>query len=100
MIRLILPAFLAAAESPASQQARIEALQGSLLAPCCYAEPVSRHQSEVALRMKVEIARSVAAGKSDEEIIAAYKQQFGDRVYQPPKPAQTATDVMVMVVGA
>jgi cytochrome c-type biogenesis protein CcmH/NrfF len=100
---VLLPVVLAAAQLSLPQQARVEALQGSLLAPCCYAEPVSRHQSELALRMKVEIARSVAGGKSDQEIIAAYKQQFGERIYLPPKPVQSWIQLvpwLALVAGA
>ena len=37
------------AEAP---NARIERLEGAVLAPCCYTEPVSIHQSEIALKMR------------------------------------------------
>jgi cytochrome c-type biogenesis protein CcmH/NrfF len=63
-----------------SQQKRVAALEGKLLAPCCYQEPVGRHQSEVALRMRLEIQRLVEEGKTEAEIIDGYVQQYGSKV--------------------
>jgi cytochrome c-type biogenesis protein CcmH/NrfF len=83
---LLLPAILGAANTE-EQREREERLANSLLAPCCYAEPVSRHASEAAVRMRIEIARLVEEGRSDQEIIDMYKQRYGARVYSPPKDA-------------
>ncbi len=55
-----------------------------MLAPCCYAEPVARHQSEIAVKMRLEIQSWVNTGKTDEEILAVYKAQYGARVLAPP----------------
>jgi len=75
----------AAAETPDEQKARIERLEQAVLAPCCYSEPVSRHQSEIAVKMRLEIAKWVAAGKSDQEILDAYVQKYGSRVLVDPR---------------
>ncbi len=83
---LSVPWLAGAAETAVQQRARIEVLENSLLAPCCYAEPVSRHQSEAAAQMKVEIARWVSEGKSNQQIIGAYIERYGQKVYAPPKP--------------
>ena len=85
---LILPLLLSASDSASDRRARIEALEGTFLAPCCYAEPVSRHRSEVALQMKAEIARWVDEGKSDRDIIDTYKQRYGARVLVEPEGSQ------------
>jgi len=84
----ILPVLLSASGSLGDQRARIEALEETFLAPCCWAEPVSRHRSEVALQMKAEIARWVDEGKSDRDIIDAYKQRYGARVLVEPEGSQ------------
>ena len=84
---IVLPAFLAAGESSGGQRARIKTLENAFLAPCCWAEPVSQHRSEVALRMRAEIARWVAEGKSDREIVDTYKQRYGARVLIEPEGA-------------
>lgn len=73
----------------AEQQQRIAALEGKLLAPCCYMEPVGRHQSEIALRMRLEIARLVESGKTDGEIVDAYVRQYGAKVIADFTPAPT-----------
>ena len=60
--------------------ARMQNLENSLLAPCCYAEPVSRHQSEIAVKMRVEIAKLMEQGKTDEEIREIYINRYGTKV--------------------
>ncbi len=78
-------AMLANATPTDDQQARIERLQGAVLAPCCYTEPVSRHQSEIALKMRMEIARWVAAGRTDREILDTYVGLYGSKVLVDPR---------------
>jgi formate-dependent nitrite reductase complex subunit NrfG len=82
---LLLSALLGAGASPGPQQARIEKLEATLLAPCCYTETVSRHRSEVALQMKAEISRWVEEGKSDRQIVETYKQRYGAKVLIEPE---------------
>lgn len=78
-------ALSAAAETPAAQKARVERISDSVLAPCCYAEAVSRHQSEIAVKMRIEIAKWVAAGRTDQEILDTYVGQYGSRVLVDPR---------------
>ncbi len=67
------------------QQERIRHLQLALLAPCCYSEAVLRHNSEVSMKMRAEIAAWVAEGRSDREILDTYKQRYGTRVLVEPE---------------
>jgi cytochrome c-type biogenesis protein CcmH len=64
---------------------RIVRLEESLVAPCCYREPVSRHQSDVAVEMRGEITRMVIEGKSDHEILDYYRVKYGDEVFAEPQ---------------
>jgi cytochrome c-type biogenesis protein CcmH/NrfF len=73
------------ADPTADQRERIERIENSLLAPCCYAEAVSRHNSEVAIKMRLEIATWVKEGKSDREILNTYKKLYGLRVLREPE---------------
>lgn len=75
---------LGVADAETSKE-RVERLQNSLLAPCCFAEPVGRHQSEPAVKMRLEIARLAADGKSDEEIIGLYVREFGEKILVNPR---------------
>jgi cytochrome c-type biogenesis protein CcmH len=73
------------AGTPEDQRARVQRIEDSVLAPCCYAEPVSRHQSEVAVKMRIEIAKWVAEGRTDQEILGTYVQQYGSKVLVDPR---------------
>jgi cytochrome c-type biogenesis protein CcmH len=77
-------------QDAAEVQARVDLLERSLLAPCCYKEPISRHHSDIATKMKMEVARWVAEGKSDEEILGTYRERYGVRVVIPPEPDPSA----------
>ncbi len=77
----------AAPDPSARQRARIEALEGKLFAPCCYAEPVSRHGSDAALQMRKDIARLAAEGRSDGEIVHLYVERYGGRILIEPEGA-------------
>jgi cytochrome c-type biogenesis protein CcmH/NrfF len=85
LIQLLLLALLPAlvlAETAEKQQARVERLEHAVLAPCCYTEPVAIHQSEIAVKMRLEIAKWVAAGRSDREIIDTYVGLYGSKVLE------------------
>lgn len=75
----------AAAGTPDQQKVRVQRIEDSVLAPCCYTEPVSRHQSEIAVKMRIEIVKWVAAGKTDQEILDAYVQLYGSKVLVDPR---------------
>ncbi len=79
-----------AAGAFAADAARVALLEKSLLAPCCYKEPISRHQSEVSTKMKLEVARWVEEGKSDAEILNIYRARYGDRVVTVPEKPPSA----------
>jgi cytochrome c-type biogenesis protein CcmH len=81
-----------------SPEQRIRALEGKLLAPCCYQEPVGRHQSEVALKMRIEIDRMVKEGKSDQEIIDGYVERYGPRVIADFAPTPPWAQVVPWVL--
>jgi cytochrome c-type biogenesis protein CcmH/NrfF len=74
------------APNPAQQQ-RIRELTESLMAPCCWAEPVSVHRSEIAMQMRMEIEQFVAQGKTDREILDHYKGIYGARILVEPEGA-------------
>lgn len=70
-----------------SNEDRIRKLENSLLAPCCWAEPIAQHRSDVALQMKREIEEFVRTGKTDREILDYYKEKYGARVLVEPEGA-------------
>lgn len=87
MLFLALLPSLVLAETAEQQQARVDRLEHAVLAPCCYTEPVAIHQSEIAVKMRVEIAKWVAAGKTDQEILNTYVGLYGSKVLVDPRTA-------------
>jgi cytochrome c-type biogenesis protein CcmH/NrfF len=85
MCLLVSTPFLAHGTPLQERQERIERLEAAILAPCCYTQTVALHQSEVAVKIRLEIARSVDQGKADDEILAAYVSQYGKKVLVDPK---------------
>ena len=69
------------------QSDRVKKLEEKLMAPCCWAESVAVHRSEVAAEMRAGIARMVAEGRTDREILDHYKAQYGARVLMEPEGA-------------
>jgi cytochrome c-type biogenesis protein CcmH/NrfF len=104
MIRCVLWVALCAVAAAETPKERVARLQNSLLAPCCFAEPVGRHQSEAAVKMRLEIARLAVEGKRDEEIVDRYVGQYGARILVDPKsrpaPWSLVAPWAVVAVGA
>jgi cytochrome c-type biogenesis protein CcmH len=64
---------------------RARQIQDKLLAPCCYAESLAVHRSELAARLRSEIRGAVKAGRTDREIIDGYIAQYGLRILREPE---------------
>ena len=76
---------LVLADTVEQQQARVDRLEHAVLAPCCYTEPVAIHQSEIAVKMRLEIVKWVAMGRSDREILDTYVGLYGSKVLVDPR---------------
>jgi cytochrome c-type biogenesis protein CcmH/NrfF len=74
----------AAAETPDEQKANVEPfIKDAVLAPCTYTESLSRHQSEIAVKKRIDIAKLVAAGKTDQEILGAHCSSTAYASHEP-----------------
>jgi cytochrome c-type biogenesis protein CcmH/NrfF len=85
ILTLTLLPLLAFSQTSEQTQARVDRLEHAVLAPCCYTESVAIHQSEIALKIRMEIAKSVAAGKPDQEILDTYAGLYGSKVLVDPR---------------
>ena len=85
------------------QSERIKKLENSLLAPCCYGEPVSRHMSEISFQMRHEIEDKVMAGESDRDILDYYKRLYGEQVLVEPEGTKRnvlySMPIMISLLG-
>ncbi len=63
----------------------IREIEDRLVAPCCWSQPVSQHDSEIAAQIRDEVSKMVAAGKSREEILDFYVAKYGERILVTPR---------------
>lgn len=84
LLALIAGVAALAAQDPSTRE---RALQNKLVAACCWSEPVAIHRSQTALEMRVELKRLLDEGRSDEEILAHFKKEYGARVLIEPEGA-------------
>lgn len=59
-------------------------IEGKLMAPCCWASPVSQHYSQTADEIRRGIREMLAAGKSEKDILDFYVSVYGERVLASP----------------
>lgn len=66
------------------QKVQVRKLEKRLLAPCCYAQSIAEHGSDIAAQMRAEVTEMVAEGRTEEEIVNYYKSLYGDRILIVP----------------
>jgi cytochrome c-type biogenesis protein CcmH len=77
------PAVQAGLPPALEQEARhIEEL---VIAPCCWSQQVSVHQSPAADQMRAQIRAWLADGKSEDQILDAFVGQYGERILAVPR---------------
>jgi cytochrome c-type biogenesis protein CcmH len=75
----------------ANEEQRIRQLEEKLRCLVCQNQTLADSNAELAGDLRREVRGQVAAGRSDEEIIAYLVQRYGDFVlYEPPFKATTA----------
>jgi len=73
-----------AAADPQTIEREAKLLETKLMAPCCWAQQVSLHQSPAADEIKQHIRRLLAEGKTGQQILDGYVAQYGDRILAEP----------------
>jgi len=102
---LSLPLLTVAANSlqadPAHGDPRLEKLFTTFMAPCCWRGNLLVHQSPKAQELREEIVKLISAGKSDEQIKAAYVQQYSTRILAMPEgtPGQMLSWAPALATG-
>jgi cytochrome c-type biogenesis protein CcmH len=75
----------AAGTDKQAAQTREREIEDSLIAPCCWSQPVSQHYSEVAEQIRNEVHSMVVSGKSRDEILDYYVSKYGERILASPR---------------
>lgn len=73
-----------AAADPQALEREAKALEAKLMAPCCWAQQVSVHQSPASDEIKQNIRRLLAEGKTSEQVLDSYVAEYGDRILAEP----------------
>ncbi len=80
----ILCAALALAAAPPASDDDVREVASALIAPCCWTQQASIHQSPAARQMRDEIRTMLAAGRTRDEILQTYVARYGTRVLAEP----------------
>jgi cytochrome c-type biogenesis protein CcmH len=59
-------------------------LETMVIAPCCWSQQVSVHQSPAADDMRKDIRKQLSEGKTRQQILDAFVAQFGERILAEP----------------
>jgi cytochrome c-type biogenesis protein CcmH len=83
---VILASTLVAAQPPSADAFEREArqIETMLMAPCCWSQPVSQHQSQASEDVKQQIRGLLASGKNRQEVLDAFVAQYGQRILVEP----------------
>jgi cytochrome c-type biogenesis protein CcmH len=90
IVLLVLSAATVSAAAPLSGPAlerEAREIETLLIAPCCWNQQVSEHQSAVVEEVKKDIREQLAAGRSRQEILDAFVARYGKKILAEP-PAQ------------
>lgn len=106
---MTLIAVLVALAAPAvlgdpGQEARANALEMEIRCVQCQNEPIAQSTADIAADMRVLVRERIAAGDSDDQIRAFFRQRYGDFVlFRPPFDARTwllwASPLLLMAAG-
>ena len=83
---VLLPALVSFGAETGKGTDKAREIEDSLIAPCCWSQPVSQHDSEISAQIRDEVSKMVAAGKSRDEILDFYVAKYGERILVTPRP--------------
>ena len=86
-LTLIVALGLSPVLSGAHLEREARALEAMIIAPCCFSQQVSVHQSPAADEVRKDVRARLAAGQTRDQILNAYVSQYGKRILAEP-PAE------------
>src|SRR5689334_14788388 len=60
------------------------ALEGRIMAPCCWTQTIDIHGSEISTELRQEIRRRLRAGETTDAIQASLVERYGPRILAVP----------------
>lgn len=90
LLALLIAVTAPAALGDPAQEARADALEMEIRCVQCQNEPIAQSSSDMAADMRALVRERIAAGESDSQIRAFFRQRYGDFVlFRPPWDART-----------
>ncbi len=65
---------------------RVNRIAAQLIAPCCWSQTADVHQSDAAKAVKEKIRVGILTGKTDEQIVQEFIDEYGERILSVPRP--------------
>lgn len=104
---MLIAAFAAAVSmtlADPAQEARAQALEREIRCVQCQNEPIAQSTADIAADMRLAVRERIAAGESDAEIRAFFRERYGDFVlFRPPWDARTwllwAAPLLLLAAG-
>lgn len=77
------------------------ALEGQIMAPCCWMQTIDIHQSAIAIKLRHEVRRRLRAGESPASIKADLVRRYGKRILAvpPDSPLKSVAIFMSLAMG-
>ena len=75
---------LLGADLTESQEQEARAIEGLLIAPCCWRQPVSAHYSPASDEVRAEVGEMLSSGLTREEILDSYVAEYGEKILAKP----------------
>ena len=82
-----------------AQKIRYHHLCRSLIAPCCWSQPVDDHWSPAAESARENVAAMILAGNSDRQILDAFVARYGERILAEPEGVKSVVLTTVPIVA-
>jgi cytochrome c-type biogenesis protein CcmH len=96
----ILVVLLASPAVAQEMEREARAIEAMLVAPCCWTQQVSLHQSEAATRIKREIRAALGQGRTRDQILDSYVAQYGPAILIEPPARGFGASLYVLPVVA
>ena len=93
---IILLAILSPGAETGKTADKAREIEDQLIAPCCWSQPVSQHDSEVSQQIRDEVSKMLAAGKSRDEILDFFVARYGERILVTPRAKGFNTLVYIL----
>ncbi|MBI3437820.1 MAG: cytochrome c-type biogenesis protein CcmH [Proteobacteria bacterium] len=104
LVALFLAVAAPAALGDPALEARADALEMEIRCVQCQNEPIAQSTADIAVDMRGLVRERIAAGDSDDQIRAFFRQRYGDFVlFRPPWDARTwalwASPLLLLAAG-